>query len=59
LEINKSNKFTTEKFTKILIRWSSNLINIYVNFVMSWTARILLLFVMVIYWSFSAYGGFS
>nr|CAD2205586.1 unnamed protein product [Meloidogyne enterolobii] len=56
LEINKSNKFTTEKFTKILIRWSSNLINIYVNFVMSWTARILLLFVMVIYWSFSAYG---
>uniref|UniRef100_A0A914LRI8 SSD domain-containing protein n=1 Tax=Meloidogyne incognita TaxID=6306 RepID=A0A914LRI8_MELIC len=56
LEINKNNKFTTEKFTKILIRWSSNLINIYVNFVMSWTARILLLFVMVIYWSFSAYG---
>jgi hypothetical protein len=35
----------------------SSLVDFYVDFVMSWTARVILAFALIIYWSISAYGG--
>ncbi|KAL3091675.1 hypothetical protein niasHS_005873 [Heterodera schachtii] len=39
-----------------LWRLGSDLVDRYVDFVMSWTARILLAISLIIYWAFSAYG---
>lgn len=40
-----------------LWRFGSNLVDLYVDFVMGWTARVLLATALIIYWAFSAYGG--
>ncbi|KAF7633542.1 SSD domain-containing protein, partial [Meloidogyne graminicola] len=54
--LENKNEINFTKINKILCHWASNLVDVYVDFVMSWTARILLLFTLIIYWGFSVYG---
>uniref|UniRef100_A0A914HUG6 SSD domain-containing protein n=1 Tax=Globodera rostochiensis TaxID=31243 RepID=A0A914HUG6_GLORO len=57
---NISAKGTTvesrKNLSENLWRLGSNLVDWYVDFVISWTARILLAATLIIYWAFSAYG---